>query len=158
MIISILSLLGGGLMRLLPELFGFLNKKTDNAHELAMMDKQFELEKMRGANQMAQVELQTTSEQIVHMLDAQASALKAQMQLTGMKIVDALNFLVRPLATYYVLFLYGLAKLAMFMIAMKSGLSGWDSIIKLYDEDDKAILSGILGFWFVSRVFEKDRK
>lgn len=155
MILSILSMLGGGLVRLLPEIFGFLNKKTDNAHELAMMDKQLALEQVRGANRQAEVELQTTSEQIVHMLDAQAEALKSQMQVTGIRFVDALNFLVRPLTTYYVLALYGLAKVAMFALAVQSGVSGWEAVLRLYDEDDKAILSGILGFWFVGRCFEK---
>ncbi|MFJ1253431.1 hypothetical protein [Cupriavidus sp. CuC1] len=158
MILSIISLLGGGLLRLLPEVFAFLNKRTDNDHELAMMDKQLALEQQRGANHQAEVELQTSSEQIVHMLDAQAEALKAQMQITGIKFVDALNFLVRPITTYYMLALYGLAKWAMFMVAYKSGLNSWDAILKIYGPDDAAMLSGILGFWFVGRCFEKGRK
>lgn len=158
MLLSILSLLGGGLLRLLPEVFAFMNKKTDNEHELAMMDKQFALEQLKGANQMATTEMQTNAEQILHMLYAQAEALKAQMQVTGIRFVDALNFLVRPLATYYVLALYGLAKLAMFALAMQSGISGWEAILKLYTEDDRNILSGILGFWFVGRCFEKSRQ
>lgn len=158
MILSILSLLGGGLLRLLPEVFSFLNKKTDNSHELAMMDKQLALEQARGANRQSELELQTTSEQIVHMLDAQAEALKSQMQITGIRFVDALNFLVRPLATYYVLALYGLAKIAMFVLAVRSGIGGWESILQLYTDEDRNILSGILGFWFLGRVFEKGRK
>ncbi len=32
MILTLLSMLGGGLMRLLPEVFAFLNKKTCNQH------------------------------------------------------------------------------------------------------------------------------
>lgn len=158
MILSVISLLGGGLLRLLPEVFAFLNKKTDNSHELAMMDKQLALEQARGANRQNELELQTSSEQIVQMLSTQAEALKGQMQLTGIRFVDALNFLVRPLTTYYVLLLYGLAKAAMFALALQSGISGWEAILKLYDEDDKTILSGILGFWFVGRCFEKARK
>lgn len=158
MILSLLSMLGGGLLRLLPELFAFLNKKTDNDHELAMMDKQMELEKLRGANQMAVTEVQTNAEQMVHLLDAQAEALKAQMQITGIKIVDALNFLVRPIATYYVLAMYGLAKLAKFMLMWQAGTGTWQAIDTLYTVDDLAILSGILGFWFVGRVFDKAKQ
>ncbi len=135
-----------------------MNKKTDNAHELAMMDKQFALEQMKGANQMAATEMQTNAEQMVHMLDAQAEALKAQMQITGIKFVDALNFLVRPITTYYMLVLYGLAKAAMFVLAVQNGIAGWEAISKLYTPDDAGMLSGILGFWFVGRCFEKGRK
>lgn len=155
MLLTIFSALGGGLLRLLPEVFTFLNKKADNAHELAMMDKQFALEQLKGQNAMATTELQTNAEQIVHMLDAQGEALKSQMQITGIKFVDALNFLVRPIATYYALALYGLAKLAKFMLLMQTGTVSWAAIDSLYTIDDFAILSGILGFWFVGRVFEK---
>ncbi|WP_316150414.1 hypothetical protein [Cupriavidus sp. BIC8F] len=155
MLLSILSLLGGGLLRLLPEVFSFMNKKTDNEHELAMMDKQFALEQLKGANQQALVETQLNAEQIVHMFDAQAEALKSQMQVTGDKLVDGLNFLVRPLTTYYFLLLYGAAKVAMFVLALQGGISGWDAILKLYTDQDANILAGILGFWFVGRTFEK---
>lgn len=155
MILSLLSLLGGGLMRLLPEVFSFLNKKADNEHELAMMDKQFALEQLKGQQQANITEMQTNAEQIVHALDAGMEALKSQMQITGIRFVDALNFLVRPLTTYYMLTLYGLAKAAMFALAIQNGISGWEAISHLYTEDDRNILSGILGFWFVGRVFEK---
>lgn len=155
MFLSILSLLGGGLLRLAPELFAFLNKKADNDHELAMMDKQFQLEEMRGRNQLATTEMQTTSAEMVAMLGAQADALKSQMQLTGTKWVDALNFLVRPLTTYYVLLMYGAAKVAMFVVATQNGLSGWEAVLQIYNDEDRNILSGILGFWFIGRAFEK---
>lgn len=49
MLFTILSALGGGLLRLLPELLALFNKKTDNSHELAMLDKQLALENVRGA-------------------------------------------------------------------------------------------------------------
>lgn len=148
-------MLGGGLMRLLPEVFSFLNKKTDNAHELAMLDRQAELEKTRAASRMD--ELTTTGDfsQVIALLDAQKAALSSQMQVLGVWWVDALNFLVRPLTTYYFLLMYGGAKLAMFIIAIQSGISGWESILKVYDAEDRAILSGILTFWFVGRVFDK---
>lgn len=158
MILSLLSLLGGGLMRLLPEVFAFLNKKADNGHELAMMDKQLALEQLKGQQQAAITDMQTNAEQIVHMFDAQAEALKTQMQVTGMKFVDALNFLVRPLTTYYVLAMYGAAKVAKFMLMWQDGTGTWQAIDTLYTADDLAILSGVLGFWFVGRVFDRLRK
>lgn len=155
MIITLLSMLGGGFMRMLPELLGFLNKKTDNSHELAMMDKQLALQKSKSADDLETVHVQGGIDQTIALLDAQREALNGQMQKTGITIVDALNFLVRPLTTYYFLILYGLAKLAMFITAMHGDITGWDAILKIYDDDDRAILSGILAFWFVGRVFDK---
>jgi hypothetical protein len=148
---------GGGLMRLLPEVFSFLNKKTDNTHELAMLDKQFELEKTRAVNRMAEVELQGNFTEMLSLLDAQKSALEGQMQKTNIWWVDALNFLVRPLTTYFFLLMYGIAKIAMFFIAYDANLNTWETIVNIYDAEDRAILSGILSFWFVGRVFDKKK-
>jgi hypothetical protein len=158
MILSLLSMLGGGLMRLLPEVLGFLNRKQDNAHELAMLDRQFQLEGMRQAARINELQVQGDYAEALALVDAQKEAIKGQMQLTSIPLVDALNFLVRPAVTYFMVLLYALAKVAMFMIAMRSGLGGWDAILKVYDNEDRAILSGIISFWFVSRTIEKRDK
>ena len=157
MILTLLSMLGGGLMRLLPEVFAFLNKKTDNAHELAMMDKQAELEKTRSAMRQQEIETQGQVDFNIAELNALGEALKSQMQVTGNSVVDTLNFLVRPLTTYFFLLMYALAKLAMFVVAMKSGLDTWETVLKIYDAEDRSILAGILSFWFLGRVFDKAR-
>ncbi len=154
MLLTLLSMLGGGLMRLLPEILGVLNKKTDNAHELAMLDRQFQLEQSRATAHMEEVRYQGDSDQIIALLDAQKAALTSQAQMTGIRWVDALNFLVRPLTTYYFLFFYGLVKLAMLVVAMRYS-DAWLAILKVWTADDAAILSGILAFWFVGRVFDK---
>lgn len=155
MLMSLLSMLGGGLMRLMPEVFAFANKSKDYAHELAMLEKQAELEKTRATLKMDELRLTTESEQILSLYNTRQTALAGQMQKTGFKIVDAMNFLVRPLTTYYFLLIYGFSKLAMFILATNSGLTGWEAILRLYDEDDRSILAGILAFWFVGRVLDK---
>lgn len=166
-LISLLGLLGGGFMRLVPELVQLWNKATDNGHELAMMDKQIELQKLKAADDRetihaqgeedrATIDTKSSAEQILAVLDAQKEALKGQMQLTGFKRVDALNFLVRPLVTYFFVGLYGLIKLAMIMVAFQQPET-WKAIILVWSADDAGILSGILGFWFVGRVFDKKR-
>lgn len=154
MILSLISMLGGGLLRMLPELLGFLNKKTDNAHELAMLDRQFQLESTRAAARVHEIEVQGNISETLALLSAQQEALKGQMQKTGVWWVDALNFLVRPLTTYYFLAFYGIVKLAMIVVAMRSA-DPWVSIIQCWSSEDGAILSGILAFWFVGRVFDK---
>jgi hypothetical protein len=148
-------MLGGGLMRLLPELLGFLNKKTDNAHELAMLDRQFELEKTRASARMDEIQYQGDAAQTLALLDAQKSALTGQMQLTGIRWADALNFLVRPLTTYYMLLMYGIAKVALFAVAVQHGGNVWAAVLQVYDSEDRALLTGILSFWFVGRVLDK---
>lgn len=155
MILSLITLLGGGLMRLLPELLGFLNKKTDNAHELAMLDKQFQLETTRASARMDEVRYQGDAAEVLALLDAQKTALAGQMQLTGIRWADALNFLVRPLATYYMLAMYGAFKVALFVTAWQAGGNVWAAVLQVYDTEDRALLTGILSFWFVGRVIDK---
>lgn len=157
MLMTLLSLFGGGLMRALPELIGLWNKKTDNSHELAMLDRQVELEKTRAGARMDEIKEQGNIDQVLSLLDAQKAALQGQMQKTGIRFVDALNFLVRPLTTYYFLGMYGLVKLAMIVVALRA-VDPWVAIIQCWSMDDAAILSGILSFWFVGRVFDKKQQ
>jgi hypothetical protein len=154
MLMTLLSLLGGGVMRALPELIGLWNKKTDNAHELAMMDKQLQLEQAQAASRKDEIMTQGGIDQALALLDAQKTALQGQMQKIGIWQVDALNFLVRPLTTYFFLGMYGLVKLAMLIVAMRAA-DQWAAIIQCWSPEDGAILSGILAFWFVGRVFDK---
>lgn len=155
MILTLLSMLGGGLMRLLPEVFSFMNKKQDNSHELAMLDRQFELEKTRSANHLTEIQFQGDVDTQVAFINAQKEALVSQMQKTGIGFIDGLNFLVRPLCTYYLLVMYGIMKLGMFMVALQAGTGKWDAVVSVYDVDDFNLLAGVIAFWFVGRVFDK---
>lgn len=155
--LTILSMLGGGLMRLLPELMKLFTLKADQKHELAMMDKQAELADRTAANAFRMQEKQLDNAEVIALLGAQQAALEGQMQKTGFAWVDALNFLVRPITTYYFLGCYGIVKTAMIAVALRHS-DPWVAIIQCWGEQDASILSGILAFWFVGRVFDKAGK
>jgi hypothetical protein len=106
---------------------------------------------------MDEIVTQGGIDQTIALLDAQKAALTGQMQKVGIWWVDALNFLVRPLTTYYFLGLYGLVKLSTVIVALRAN-DPWVSIIQCWSPDDAAILSGILAFWFVGRVFDKKQQ
>lgn len=153
--LEILSLFAGGAMRLLPELMAFFNKRTDNAHELRMMDKQLDLAKHKHAGEMAHTQLTGDFDVMLRQMDLHAEALRGQMQKTSIWIVDVLNFLVRPLTTYYFLLMYGLFKIGLLVVGYASQQEFWVVLLQVYDDQDRAALWGILGFWFVGRSFEK---
>ena len=155
MLLSILSALGGGLLRLLPEILTLLNKKTDNSHELAMFDKQLQMEQLRAANRQNEIISQGDIDVSIATLNAQSSALQGQMQKTGIRIVDVSNFLVRPIVTYNLLALYMLHKIAGAVILYASGTTLPSVFVQIYTDEDMAMLWGILSFWFVGRVFDK---
>ena len=155
MIMTLLSLFGGGIMRLLPEVFALFNKKTDYVHELAMLDRQAELEKTRESSRRETIMVQGDISETLALLDAQKAAITGQMQKTGMWFVDALNFLVRPLTTYFFLLMYGVVKVATLVVALQT-MDPWVAIIQCWSPDDGAILSGILGFWFMGRTVDRN--
>jgi hypothetical protein len=145
--ISALSMLFGGLLRALPELMHYMNRKADDSHELAMMDKQMEMARL---NKDAAHEAMD-SQQILALLDAQKYALEGQFQKTGFRLVDALNFLVRPIFAYWSLALYTVFKLSELRAA-------WPNVGAVYTEADFALLGGIASFYFVGRSFDKAKK
>lgn len=173
MITTLLSLLGGGLMRALPEILSLLNKKADNDHEYRMLQGQIQLEAQRSQGQQAEIQIKGAIDEAVASIQATADALKGQMQpqglsfqLVGSKLIDganaivrlfidAMNMLVRPVVTYYFLGLFGLYKAALLQVALSQTNNVWTAILQVYTADDAAILSGVLAFWFVGRVFDK---
>jgi hypothetical protein len=153
--LALLSLLGGGLMRCLPEILAIFDKKADNDHEFRMLNAQIELEKLKSADKQAEILTQGTIDEAVAGLNAQMEALKGQMQVTGIKVVDVLNFLVRPITTYMFLSMFAVYKAALLAVALSMGANGWNAILQVYGPDDANMLMGILSFWFVGRVFDK---
>lgn len=183
MFLTLLSMLAGGALRLLPEVFHLLNKKTDNEHELAMLDKQLQLETLKSDAAKAVAATQAEASEAVAQTQADAAtdeadtraasdALARQMQLLGEHFqsignkwidgfnalartcVDVLNMLVRPATTYYFLAMYGLYKLALMEVALQQA-DMWHAVLQVWTVDDANMLAGILAFWFVGRVFDK---
>lgn len=157
MILSILAALGGGLMRLLPELIAFLNRQQDNAHEIVLLQHQIELAKTQGALTHEATVAQGEIDQALKQLDATSAALAGQMQRTGFAFVDALNFLVRPLTTYLLVLLYLAHKLAGASLLYAANGSLAVTFNTIYTPADFSLLTAILSFWFVGRVFDKQK-
>jgi hypothetical protein len=155
MILSLLTALGGGVLRLMPEIFAFLNRKQDNAHELALMSHQIELARLQGDIAHEATVTQGEIDMALKSLDATASALQGQMQKTGFWFVDAMNFLVRPFTTYVLLAMYVAHKLGGAVILYGTNNSLAATFVSIYTPEDFALLSGILSFWFVGRCFDK---
>ncbi len=154
---SLIGGLGGGLFRLAPEIVKFFSDRNDKDHEYRMTQLQLEIDKARSQQQIDLAHVTGSIEEQNKFLDAYKSAIEGQSQKTGIGIVDALNFLVRPLTTYFFLFLYGMVKLSTIRIACES-TDAWHAILQSWNSDDVAIFSGIIAFWFVGRVFSSDHK
>jgi len=74
------------------------------------------------------------------------------------KVVAAISALVRPIVTYAFVTTYFLVKLAAYLLALEQGGDWRLVLLDLWNKDDMAILTLILTFWFVGRVWERGQK
>ena len=145
----------GGLFRLIPEGMKLFDRKNERAHELAMLNAEMEFAKLRGQI----VEKQTQAAMTAAELSAMEQAFVEQGKTAAKagKFVSAVSALVRPLVTYWFVTLYSLVKFATFSIAMSQGGRWQDVVLSIWSDDDMSILTLILTFWFVGRVWERTR-
>lgn len=148
------SLIGGG-FRLAPEILKWLDRKNERAHELALLDKNIEADKARGAQRERELNLEAEITRVSEGLGALREALAGQFQKTGVAFIDGLNVSVRPVITYLFFLLYAAVKVAAYMAVLKAG-GGWGEAVKaVWTEADMALWSAILNFYFLGRVFDK---
>lgn len=157
MIETLLGGLLGGTFRLAPEVLKLLDRKSERTHELSMQDKALDFEKLRGANRMAEIDASAKAAFDTASLDALKESIKGQSEKTGVAWVDALSASVRPVLTYWFMFLYCVAKTAAFAAAVASGAGWGTAAIAAWTEADQALWAGVLNFWFLGRVFDKVR-
>ncbi len=72
-----------------------------------------------------------------------------------MKWADALSVSVRPVITYLLVAMCCTVKITTFVGSAQSGVGFGAALVAAWTEADQALLSGILNFWFISRVWER---
>lgn len=150
---------GGGLLRLLPEVLKLFVSKADRDHEYRMAQLQRDMAKDGSEQRIREQESAGAVAIDNKAMDAYIEAIKAQGQKTGIYIADLLNALVRPIVTYYFLAMYGLYKLALFLSLWTVGNVGFaGAVMACWTPADEAQFGGLLAFWFVGRVLDNQRR
>ncbi|HSW38580.1 MAG TPA: hypothetical protein VLL97_03720 [Acidobacteriota bacterium] len=156
MIETLLGGLIGGVFRLAPECLNFFDKKHERAHELALQDKQIEHAKVQGAQKMSEIGAESQLAWNTGYLDTLKAALTTQARESGVKWIDGLSTLMRPLITLqWVVVLYPGVIVTTFILLIMSNVPVIDALARVFGPEEKALCSGILNFWFLNRVFEK---
>lgn len=159
MLETVLGGLFGGILRLIPEAIAYFKNKSEQAHELAMTDRQIEHAKVVGQFKIEEVRQQGQNEYDVATVRAIQAVVEAQAKPTGIRFVDAINALIRPVITLqWVILLYPAAIVASFVLAVLSGVPVLVAIPEAFGIEEKAICAGIINFWFLNRVFEKVKR
>jgi hypothetical protein len=144
----------GGLLRLAPEIMKGFDRKHERAHELAMMQIEIQIVEKRLEHEMRKVDAAMTMAE----MDAISQAVKEQGQTARAagKFVAAISALVRPLITYWYVFLYSAVKIVAMWMAVESGANWKEVLVNSWTTEDMAILFMIISFWFVGRTLDRD--
>jgi len=142
--IALLGSLIGFISSLAPDLFKLLADRRDKAHELDVLEAQIEMQKLGVSQHLEEIRLQTDA--------AMYQAAHAPQQITGIHWVDALNASVRPVIAYAFFALYAAIKVMKFATLSGNNLP-WQ-IDMLWTDEDLAIFSGIISFYFGSRALK----
>lgn len=154
---GVLGSLIGGAFRLAPEILKWLDRKNEREHELAMFERQVDLEKARGSQKLAEIGAQHQADVDTGVLAAFKAAVDQQTEMVKSAggMVAALSASVRPVMTYYLLVLYGVFKAAVVGLAIVNGEPALSVLAKVWTADDMALLCGVVNYWIMDRTLAK---
>lgn len=156
MIETLLGTLLGGAFRVAPEILKHFDRKNERTHELAMFDKQLAADAARSQHAIDQIQANSAAADSAGELTALIEATKAQGRRSGVKWIDGLSSLMRPLITFWwVIFLATAAKVANYFVLLSAGVDPLQAVQLNWGPDDSAIVASIISFWFVDRSLRK---
>ena len=147
----------GGIFRLAPEVLKWMDKKNERQHELAMFQRQCELEAQRGAQKLAEIGAQREAAIDVGVMDAFQAAINQQAEMVKAAggWVASLSASVRPVVTYWILLLWSSAHAVFMWNAWTSGIPAAEVFKQIMSPDFAALLAGTINYWFLDRTLSK---
>ena len=154
---GILGSIFGGVFRLAPEVLKWLDKKNAREHELNMFKNQCELEAQRGQQKLAEIGAQREAAVDVGVMDAFNSAItqQAEMVKAAGGWVASLSASVRPVVTYWVLFVWSFIHVWFAWNAYIGGAPATEVFKTMMTPDFSALLAGTINYWFLDRTLSK---
>lgn len=145
------SLLGFG-TSFLPKVMDYFAEKRDQAHELAMMEKQIEAQE-----RVAQVKLQMTEVDAAVREVESAHQEQAEAVRRGAKWLANLSGSIRPVVTYAFVIEFLAVTWSMAYLLFDQGGFTLETIsainTEVLDDDYMGMLSAMLSFWYGNRSF-----
>lgn len=159
MLLTLLGGLFGGLLRLAPEILKFMDAKNDRQHELDMQDKAYQFAQLTGKQKIEEINSQGSIDVQKSQFDAYTAAYQSQatMAIAGGKFVSFLNAIVRPWITLVVFCMWVAVKVALLVYSFSATQNAAETIMNSWSENDMAMLSSIVSFYFVGRTLDKGK-
>lgn len=148
----------GALARLAPEVLAIVDKRNERKHEKEMLKLNIELEDKRHAQAMDIKDLEVESAQFAATMPVLQTAIEAQGKPTGVRWIDAFSATVRPTITYWIFGIYSVVKMAIYSVYQSQGIAADQALVAMWGPEDSTILSAVIMFWFVGRVWDRNTK
>jgi hypothetical protein len=147
----------GGIFRLAPEVLKFLDKKNERGHELQMFNRQCELEAQRGQQKMAEIGAQHEATVDAGVMNAFNAAIESQTEMVKAAggFAASLSASVRPVVTYWILFIWSGVHIWMAYSSWRTGMEPTEVFKLMMSADFSALVSGTLNYWFLDRTLAK---
>lgn len=154
---GLLGSIFGGLFRLAPEVLKWLDKKNERQHELAMFDRQCELEAQRGAQKLQEIGAQHGMAVDAGVLDAFKGVIDQQTDMVKKAggWVASLSASVRPVVTYWILFIWSFVHIWFAWNAWLQGMPPAEVFKVAMSPDFSALVAGTINYWFMDRTLAK---
>lgn len=154
---GLLGSIFGGLFRMAPEVLKWLDKKNERSHELAMFDKQCDLEKQRGAQKLQEIGAQRDAALDTGAMAAFQAAIQQQSEMVKAAggWAASLSASVRPVVTYWVLFIWSFIHVWFAWNSWLAGAPAAEVFKTMMTADMSALVSGTLNYWFLDRTLAK---
>ena len=154
---GILGSIFGGFFRLAPEILKFYDRKSEREHQLLMFSRQCELEQIRGQIKLEEIGAQREAAIDIGVMEAFNSAI--EQQATMVKAaggwVASLSASVRPVITYWVLFIWSFVYVWFAYNSWLNGLPAIEIFKTMMTPDFSALLAGTINYWFLDRTLTK---
>ena len=134
------SLLGFG-TSFLPKVMDYFQDKADKKHELAVMEKQAQIQLDRTA-----IEANIREVETIHEHDS---------AIDGGRFINSVRASVRPVITYLFMALFLGVEITTYYLLIQNGVAPGDALVAAWDEQVMAIWASIIAFYFGGRQFKK---
>lgn len=149
--LTLLGSLLGFISSTFPDLLNIWKDRADRSHELAILDRQMEAQKLNHSNRLEEIHVQADI--------SESKALYSHAsQPIGVPWVEALRATVRPMITYAFFVLFATVKIAALFQLLNSGFTVADSLIIIWDGETQALFAAVMSFWFGQRALTKLRE
>jgi hypothetical protein len=164
---ELISFVLGGAFRLVPTIVEYFTKRDERQHELALLEKQIEADRLRAQLEIQKLEKEADIRAAVAEFDAMVKASQAvEIRRTGVRFADVLlamieafSATVRPVLTYWFCLVgYGAYKMASLYLLLDQNAPWYQAVTEVWTERDYQVMLSIIGFWFVDRSLSKLRR